>query len=180
MPAFWAHIRVCIRALPSDMKLTEKLGLEGKDDVWLFLENAYDLDVKQPYRMALVRLTLTDRGIVMENWKLSDESGYRNASRTNPEALRTISASSLSKSEGYVLYVTAAQHGFEGSTDDDMKFVVERRGRKTYLHSEFKVTSTKFITWDYGRCVDTNELVWGAPAGPFEFDKTASYASDLL
>ncbi|MGL5832117.1 MAG: CpcT/CpeT family chromophore lyase, partial [Waterburya sp.] len=44
-PPFFAHIRVCMRPLPQDL-------LDGTS---LFLEQAYDFMLNQPYRLRVIR-----------------------------------------------------------------------------------------------------------------------------
>lgn len=70
-PPFFAHIRVCMRPLPEDL-------LDGKS---LFLEQAYDFALNQPYRLRVLKFNLIDGRIKLENYKVKDAEKFYGASR---------------------------------------------------------------------------------------------------
>ncbi|NJL53411.1 MAG: chorismate-binding protein, partial [Hydrococcus sp. SU_1_0] len=49
-----------------------------------------------------------------------------------------------------------------------------------YLDNSFEITDQQLISFDRGRDPETDELVWGSIAGPFEFFPLASFADEVL
>lgn len=58
---------------------------------------------------------------------------------------------------------------FWGETVPGKQCIVYRKGQKTYLHNIVTLSQEKWTSWDTGRCPETDRIVWGAIAGPFEF-----------
>ena len=56
---------------------------------------------------------------------------------------------------------------------------MERKGKVTYLDNSFEITNSKLTSYDRGRDPETDELVWGSIAGPFEFFPTQSFAEEV-
>ena len=54
-----------------------------------------------------------------------------------------------------------------------------RKGQETYLDSKFEIDGDRFSSHDTGRDVNTDEQLWGAKAGPFEFERIASFADEV-
>jgi hypothetical protein len=57
--------------------------------------------------------------------------------------------------------------------------MVTRNDKTTYLDSFFEIDQHKLISHDRGRDPETDEHVWGALAGPFEFVRWASFAEEV-
>ena len=81
-PPFYAHIRVCMRPV--------SLGLSS--GVSLFLEQAYDYMLNNPYRLRVLNLRNAQNHIILENYTVKEEQRFYGASR-NLERLKTLSAS---------------------------------------------------------------------------------------
>lgn len=167
-PPFFAHIRVCMRPLPNDLL----------DGTALFLEQAYDFMLNQPYRLRVIRLSLVDDRIELENFKVKDQEKYYGASR-NPDLLSTLTAEAIDKMEGCDMNVTWQGSYFQGQIKPGKACIVERKGRVTYLDNSFEITERKLTSYDRGRDPETDELVWGSIAGPFEFFPTQSFADEV-
>ena len=168
-PPFFAHIRVCMRPLSPEL-------LGGTS---LFLEQAYDFMLNQPYRLRVIRLSLVGDRIELENFKVKDQEQFYGASR-NPERLKHLTTESIEKMAGCDMDVTWQNGYFQGQIKPGKACIVERKGKVTYLDNSFEITDNKLTSYDRGRDPETDELVWGSIAGPFEFFPTASFADEVV
>jgi hypothetical protein len=167
-PPFFAHIRVCMRPLPDDL-------LNGTS---LFLEQAYDFMLDQPYRLRVIRLSVVGDRIELENFKVIEQEQFYGASR-NPKLLSTLAADVIEKMEGCDMDVTWTGSCFQGQIKPGKACLVERKGKVTYLDNSFEITNKQLISYDRGRDPETDELVWGSIAGPFEFFPIQSFADEI-
>lgn len=167
-PPFFAHIRVCMRPLDSEL-------LGGTS---LFLEQAYDFMLNQPYRLRIIKLSVVDDRIELENYKVKEQEQFYGASR-NPELLSTLTPDLIEKMDGCDMNVTWTGSCFHGEIKPGKACIVERKGKITYLDNSFDITNQKLISYDRGRDPETDELVWGSVAGPFEFYPTQSFADEI-
>ncbi len=167
-PPFYAHIRVCMRPLPLEM-------LSG---VSLFVEQAYDYDLNDPYRMRVLKLLNTGDRIEIENYTVKEEKNFFGASR-NLERLKTLNADYLEKLPGCNMIVEWTGSSFKGTVEPGKSCIVFRKGQKTYLDSEFEIDAEKFISLDRGRDLDTDAHIWGSVAGPFRFVRLGSFADEV-
>ncbi len=168
-PPFFAHIRVCMRPLPGDL-------LEG---ISLFLEQAYDFMLDQPYRLRIIRLRVVGDHLELENYKVKEQEKFYGASR-NPELLNTLTPDSIEKMEGCDMDVTWTGSSFQGQIKPGKACIVERKGKITYLDNSFEISDRKLTSYDRGRDPETDELIWGSIAGPFEFFPTQSFAEEVI
>lgn len=167
-PPFFAHIRVCMRPLPIEL-----LG-----EVSLYLEQAYDFALNRPYRTRILKLIPLDDWIRLENYTIKDEELFYGSSR-QIERLQQLSADRVEKMSGCDMIVTWTGTSFRGRVEPGKACLVVRDGKTTYLDNEFEVSEHAFTSVDRGRDPETDEHVWGAIAGPFEFARTASFASEV-
>ena len=167
-PPFFAHIRVCMRPLPHDI-------LPG---VNLFVEQAYDYMLHDPYRVRVLTLLAKDDHIAIENYLVQNEADFYGAAR-DLEKLKTLTADRLERLPGCTMITTWTGSGFKGTVEPGKGCIVVRKGQTTYLDSEFEIDADKFISRDRGRDPETNEHVWGSVAGPFHFVRWASFADEV-
>ncbi|HIK16092.1 MAG TPA: chromophore lyase CpcT/CpeT [Leptolyngbyaceae cyanobacterium M33_DOE_097] len=167
-PPFFAHIRVCMRPLP----------LELLNGVSFLVEQAYDYALSDPYRVRVIKLITKDGGIEIENYVIKGEEKYYGASR-DLNRLRQITADELEKLPGCNMQVEWTGEGFKGKVEPGKACMVVRKGKTTYLDSEFEIDDKVFISRDRGRDPETDEHVWGSVAGPFEFVRWASFADEV-
>jgi len=169
-PPFFAHVRVCMRPLP------QPLSPEG---IWLYVEQAYDYEINHPYRTAVLHLIETRGQLLIENYKLAEPSHYFGSAR-QPHRLQNLTLEQLEKLCGCNMLVhKTPRQTFVGQVEAGKQCRVVRKGKETYLHSEFEVGVDFFHSLDRGFDLDTDERVWGAIAGAFEFAKKASFAHEL-
>jgi CpeT/CpcT family (DUF1001) len=167
-PPFYAHIRVCIRPLP----------LELFSGVSLFLEQAYDFMLNQPYRMRVMKLIPAENHIAIEHYTLKEEQKFYGASR-EPERLKDLSVNQLEKMPGCNMVVEWTGNSFKGRVEPGKGCIVVRDGKNTYLDNEFEIDAKEFFSLDRGRDLDTDERLWGSIAGPFHFVRWNNFADEV-
>ena len=167
-PPFFAHIRVCMRPLPNDL-------LDGTS---LFLEQAYDFMLDQPYRLRIIKLSVVDDRIELENFKVKEQEKFYGASR-DLELLSTLTSDAIEKMDGCDMDVIWTGQSFQGQIKPGKACIVERKGKITYLDNSFEITDCKLTSYDRGRDPETDELIWGSIAGPFEFFPLQSFAEEV-
>lgn len=167
-PPIFAHIRVCMRPLP----------LSLLDGVSLFVEQAYDYNLKDPYRVRVLKLIPAGDHIEIENYTVKDEQQFYGASR-EIERLQTLNVENLEKLPGCNMIVKWTGNSFEGQVEPGKACMVVRKGKTTYLDSTFEIDEEKFISRDRGRDPETDEHVWGSVGGPFYFVRWASFADEV-
>lgn len=167
-PPFFAHIRVCMRPLPQDFM----------DGTSLFLEQAYDFALDQPYRLRVIKLSIIDGRIELENYKVKEQEQFYGASR-NLDLLQTLTSDLIEKMSGCDMDVIWTGSSFQGKIKPGKACIVERKGKVTYLDNSFEIDANQLISYDRGRDPETDELIWGSIAGPFEFSPLASFAEEV-
>ncbi len=167
-PPFFAHIRVAMRPLP----------IELLDGISLFLEQAYDIALHEPYRMRVLKLVPRDELIEIENYLVTDEAEFYGAAR-QPQKLVTLTADRLTKLAGCSHLVERKENLFHGYVQPGKCCIVHRNGQDTYLASTFEIDADRFSSLDRGCDLETDKRVWGSVAGPFEFVRTASFAGEI-
>jgi CpeT/CpcT family (DUF1001) len=167
-PPFFAHIRVCMRPLPWEL-------LSG---VSLFLEQAYDYALHDPYRLRVLKLVTVGDHLRLENYLVKDESSFYGAAR-DLKLLGTLTADRLEKMSGCDMIVEWTGHSFKGRVEPGKGCLVVREGKTTYLDNEFEVDDQVLVSLDRGRDPESDEHLWGAVAGPFHFARRASFAHEV-
>jgi len=167
-PPFFAHVRVGMRPLPGEF-------LSG---VSLFVEQAYDYMLDDPYRVRVLNIIQVGDRIEIENYKVKSEEQFYNASR-HPEKLSALTPEHLEKLPGCNMIVDWTGNSFKGSVEPGKACMVVRGGKTTYLDSTFEIDEERFIAHDRGRDPETDEHLWGALAGPFYFVRKTSFAEEV-
>ena len=167
-PPMFAHIRVCMRPLPTSLL----------DGVSFLVEQAYDYMVNSPYRLRVLKLMQAGDHIEIENYTVKDEKQFYGASR-DVGRLQTLKIEDLEKLPGCNMIVEWTGNSFKGNVEPGKACMVFRKGKNTYLSSSFEIDQDKFISLDQGRDPETDEQVWGSVAGPFNFVRWASFADEI-
>lgn len=166
-PPFFAHIRVAIRPFyhPS-------FPPEGQ---WLYIEQAYNYALQQPYRTAVFHLYFQGDHIALDNYKLLDARSFIGAAR-NPDKLAHLTFSGVEKLPGCSVRVIKTDRGtFYGKIEPGKRCIVVRDGKESYLENEFEISATRYTSLDRGYDPVTNQRLWGSIVGAFEFVKTMAY-----
>ncbi|MGF1493576.1 MAG: chromophore lyase CpcT/CpeT [Microcoleaceae cyanobacterium] len=167
-PPFFAHIRVCMRPLP----------LELLNGISLYLEQAFDIALTQPYRVRILKFIPVDDHIEVENYAIDNQEHFHGSSR-QPERLQTLSPNQIKKLPGCTFMAHWTGNSFKATVEPGQSCIVERKGKMTYLDSEFEVNEQGLRSLDRGRDPNTKELIWGSIAGPFEFVRWANFADEV-
>lgn len=167
-PPFFAHIRVCMRPLPDSF-------LNGTS---LFLEQAYDFLPAQPYRLRVFKIHVIDDHLELEHYKLKEETKFYGASR-NLEKLQELTLDDLEKMNGCDMIAQWDVNHFKGYVKPGKACIVFRKGKESYLDNSFEINEEKLISFDRGRDLITDELLWGSVAGPFHFTRVNSFADEV-
>ena len=134
--------------------------------------------LNQPYRTRVLKfITVGDR-IEIENYAIKDQEELYGASRDR-DRLKALSADRLEKLPCCNFIVEWTGNSFKATVEPGKGCLVERKGKTTYLDSEFEVSEQGLKSLDRGRDVETDELVWGSIAGPFEFVRWENFAHEV-
>jgi CpeT/CpcT family (DUF1001) len=167
-PPFFAHIRVCMRPLPYDLM----------DGVGLFLEQAYDFQLHNPYRLRVLKFAIVNDKIEIEHYTIEPEADFHGAAR-KPELLQQLTRDKIIKMSGCTMITEWTGTTFKGYVEPGKGCKVFRNGKDTYLDNSFEISPQQLISLDRGLDMETNERVWGSIAGPFEFTQTVSFADEV-
>lgn len=167
-PPLFAHIRVCMRPLPVDLF----------SDISFYVEQAYDFMLSQPYRSRVLKLSVVEDHIEIENFAVKDEADFYGASR-NLDRLKQLATDRLEKLPGCTFLVDWTGHSFKGRVEPGKGCKVVRKGQETYLDSEFEIDDQQMLSLDRGRNPETDEHIWGSLAGPFQFVRKESFAHEI-
>ncbi|MDB9528385.1 chromophore lyase CpcT/CpeT [Oscillatoria sp. CS-180] len=167
-PPLYAHIRVCMRPLPYSLL----------DGVSLYLEQAYDFMLKQPYRARVLKLVTEGDRIEIENYTIKDEKSLYGAARDRT-LLAQLTRDQVERMAHCNMHVEWTGHSFKGGVEPGKACMVERQGKTTYLDSEFEIDGEQFQSWDRGRDPATDEHLWGSLAGPFHFVRRATFEDEV-
>jgi hypothetical protein len=167
-PPFFAHIRVCMRPLPYEL-----FG-----GVSLFLEQAYDFMLHNPYRLRVLNFVIANERIEIEHYNIEPEADFHGAAR-KPEMLQQLTRDRVIEMPGCTMITEWTGSSFKGYVEPGKGCKVTRNGRDTYLDNSFEIEPNKLISLDRGRDIETDEHVWGSIAGPFEFTQTVSFADEI-
>lgn len=168
-PPMYAHIRVCMRPLPKDF------FAEGRG---VFLEQAYDFMLDQPYRVRILQFIAQDNQIFLKNCKVADQDNWTGASR-DLSKLAKLTPDLVEVMSGCEMDVVWTGHSYKGTIVPGRACRVVRNNQETYLKNEFEVSAQKLYSLDRGHDLETDERVWGSIAGPFDFDRTESFANEV-
>jgi hypothetical protein len=169
-PPLYAHIRVCMRPLPLDF-------LPGQ--ACLFLEQAYDFMLSQPYRVRVLGFEAKADHIYLKNYTLMDDKAFIGASR-NLDLLQTFTPDQVVEMKGCDMTVEWTGNSFKGRIVPGKACRVDWRGQETYLDNEFEVSEKGLTSLDRGFNLETNERVWGSIAGEFYFLRWHDFAEEVL
>ena len=167
-PPFFAHIKVCMRPLPQGFQ----------SGISLYLEQAYFFQLDQPYRVRVLHFIQREYDVLLENYRVKEQEKFYGAARDRNK-LATLTPDDLEPMGGCDIFVEWTGNSFCGKVEPGKKCMVERNGKTTYLDNKFIVTESHMTSYDRGRDPETDELVWGSIAGPFEFDKVERFANEV-
>ena len=169
-PAYYANIHVQHCPLPWSVF----------DGPGLYLEQYYDVYPDHPYRQGAYRIYESEEGLWMQNYLLKNPSRFIGAYKDINQVAK-MTADDFTILNGCLSQVNPQEAGvFTGASVPTKDCQVERDGHLTYLSVEFTITRDYFHSWDRGLDVETDEQIWGAVLGSFEFSKVEDYAERVV
>lgn len=165
-PPLYAHILVKFRPLPQ-----LKPGS-------LLLDQSYAINPAAPYRLRVLQAEQGQDGLVIHNHALLDEQRFWGAIDDGARRLQ-IQDSDLRLLEGCSYVVRQQGEGFVGEVEPGCRCLVERKGSTAYLVSSFEIDAQSMRTLDRGHDPISHEHLWGSLAGPFEFERTDDFSSEI-
>ncbi|MFQ3613256.1 MAG: chromophore lyase CpcT/CpeT [Cyanobacteriota bacterium] len=167
-PVWFANIHVYQCPLPWSV-------LEG---VGFYVEQLYDIYPEQPYRQRVLHLFESPDGIRIQNYALTAPDSYKCAGRELGK-LAGLTAAGLEPLPGCITQVEWTGSSYRGQSVPGKGCIVERKGKTTYLHSEFEIGADYFHSLDQGRDPETDQVIWGSLSGPFQFVKKQDFSGYL-
>ena len=146
----------------------------------LLIEQAYAIAPKEPYRIRVVRpLLCPEQGLKVMNYTLAEPQRFFGAI-DDAELRAEIREEDLTHLEGCNYLVNDQGNHFSGSVEPGCRCRVRRKGRDSYLVSEFVLGDGSMETIDRGHDPDTHEQLWGSLPGPFLFERKEDWSDELL
>ena len=168
-PAWFSHIRICLRPLPKHVF----------DGIGFYSEQADDFDWTRPYRVRVLHFVERPDGTIeSRNFMLKDPARYLGACRER-ERLESLTVDQLDELTGCTMLFEAQGDCFQGRMRPGKGCRVFRKDRDTYLDSEATVSETLFMSLDRGLDPETNVQIWGSVSGPFHFKKWTDFTPEV-
>lgn len=123
--------------------------------------------------MVLIVSDGTDNHLELASYKIADsEEFWLGAHR--PELLEGLKSDMLTRMSDLcnsVFIWDEPKQAYFASTRPGKLCRIRRGGEEaeTYLDSKIELHADSYKAWDLGKDPETDERVWGTPAGPFEF-----------
>jgi hypothetical protein len=165
-PPLFAHILVTTRPIPHLSRGS------------LLLEQAYAITPSTPYRIRVLRPERVDGQLIIHNLALQHEKRFWGAT-ADPSLRAALREEDLQPLPGCNYWVREQGEGFVGEVEPGCRCLVERKGQPAYLVSQLHLSARRMCTIDRGHHPETHEQLWGALAGPFEFDRIHDHSGDL-
>ena len=165
-PPLYAHILVKFRPLPQ--------LAPGS----LLLEQSYAINPVAPYRIRVLRPERLDGQLVIHNQSLREAERFWGAVE-DADKRAAITVADLQQLEGCTYVVQERGDGFVGEVEPGCRCLVERKGQTAYLVSQLQLSAGRMCTIDRGHHPETHEQLWGALAGPFEFDRIQDHSGEI-
>ena len=132
----------------------------------------------QPYRVRVLQFIAQEDQIFLKNCKVADQESWYGASR-DVAKLANLTPDLVEEMTGCEMNVLWTGNSYKGTIVPGRACRVVRNNQETYLDNEFEVSTHKLFSLDRGRDLETGERVWGSIAGPFDFDRTESFAHEV-
>jgi CpeT protein len=141
---------------------------KGKNEYYLYVEQATALALNKPYRQRVYHLYKEgDSTIVSKVFEIKNPSKYVNAHH-NKTLLDSLQKSDLIDRQGCAIYLHKQGSTFVGATPGK-ECLSSLRGA-TYATSEVIVSAKQLLSWDRGWSKEDKQ-VWGATISGYEFVK---------
>lgn len=138
------------------------------DGVWLYVEQASASALDRPYRQRVYHLTGDGQSWKSAVFEMPGPETYVGAWK-NASLFDDLTPDQLTLRIGCAVYLKRSRKGdFRGSTRE-RECLSQLRGA-SYATSEVVITRNGISSWDRGYDAEGTQ-VWGAVAGPYQFDR---------
>ena len=145
----------------------------------LFLEQAYAIAPREPYRVRVLRPVHSDDGtLAVSNFSINSPERFFSAVEDSNK-LSLLTENDLLPLAGCSYLIEKTNEGFIGNVEPGCQCRVVRKGRESYLLSQFELTPKTMRTIDRGYDPSTHEHLWGCIAGPFMFEKLCDWSDEV-
>lgn len=128
------------------------------------------------YRSRVLQL-LSDP-LRLENYKLKDQKVWA-GSASDPERLKALTLSDLTHLPGCRILLRKEQNTYHGQMANAKACRIAETDR-SYVHIDFSLSETRFLTLDQGFDCETGTQTWGSRSGPYQYIKIDPNASGEL
>lgn len=148
--------------------------LFAEDSFTIFAEQANALKLDQPYRQRLMRLQERDGGMMVQYYQFKTPSQVQGAGQ-NPELLEGLAESDIELLPGCVLQVSGSRDRLIASPLPECCCKFSLQGTVIQVSLGFEAMPDRFLSYDKGIDPETQQPIWGALMGAYEFEKMRSF-----
>lgn len=167
-PVWFVNLRMWYRPLPH--------RLDGQ--LAFFAEQANALQLENAYRQRIAVLHAEASQLFVQYWAFQHPEKFRGAGQAG-ELLATITLQDLEPLPGCRLTVNSTGTTFRADLEPGTKCCFQYDGQTRQVALGFEVSSTQFLSFDKGIDPETGRGIWGALMGPYQFEKTQTFAHEL-
>jgi CpeT protein len=157
LPVWFIPVRLCY--VPLDHLFETGVGF--------FAEQNSEHLPNVPYRSRILQL-LADP-LRLENYKFKDQKAWAGAA-ADPERLKTLTLSDLVHLPGCRILLTKEGETYRGEMAEAQGCRISETDA-SYVHIEFVLSATRFLTLDQGFNGETGAQTWGSRSGPYQYIK---------
>lgn len=156
------------------------VSLFQEDSIALFAEQANTLNLEQPYRQRVMRITPSSAdAFKVQFYMFKDPTAWQGAGR-NYQLLDTITSEEIDILPGCVLTVYTEnkaqdQYKFIAKPIPDTRCTFNYAGNTVEVSLGFEATQKEFFSYDKGIDPQTRKATWGAILGPYRYTKLQQY-----
>ncbi|MBE9011103.1 chromophore lyase CpcT/CpeT [Pseudanabaenaceae cyanobacterium LEGE 13415] len=163
-PTWFVHLRLWQRSI------------QLFEDPTIFAEQSNVLKLDQPYRQRLMRLQESAEGLKVQYYQFKDPSLVKGAGQ-RPELLDRLTQDAIELLPSCTLNVTvkstAEGYHFIASPPPDTRCTFSLQGSTIQVSLGFEAMSDRFLSYDKGIDPETQQPIWGALMGAYEFQKVS-------
>ena len=170
-PAWYVNLRMWQRPVP----------LFQEDSVTLFAEQANVLNIEQPYRQRIMRITAStvQAEFKAQFYMFKDPTAWRGAG-VNNTLLNALTPEQLDILPGCALMVNTEilaqnKYKFIAKPIPDTHCTFNYAGNTVEVSLGFEATEKEFFSYDKGIDIETRKATWGAIMGPYRYTKLQQY-----
>jgi hypothetical protein len=155
------------------------VNIFSEDSITLFAEQANVVNLHQPYRQRIMRLTHRSKCLQVQYYMPKDPAALKGAG-TNPALLNSLTSEQLDFLPGCILSVnqetlTHDLYRFRAFSSPENICSFNYLGNKIQVSLGFEAAKTTFLSYDKGIDADSGKATWGAVAGPYQYIKVEAY-----